>query len=182
MDVVFTESGQNYSVAVPVDGCWKPANNNWNGRVTNAGNKIENVNTTLSFPINFNSHIITAEKVNAYWDTQFPTASRIGDPTWSFNCYGHSTGLGYWVQGSGYSVVVNDDWQECTSMSNVDVGCTRASGDDHAIKISEMSSSEYMYRVVFKTTEKQAYAGTYEKVYLLPSGSSIGYSGTYRPK
>jgi hypothetical protein len=116
--IAISVNGVNYGAVVLVDGCWTPANNNWNGRFTQAGNKIANVNTTLTFPITIGGQIITAAHVNAYWDTQFPSASRIGEPTWSFNCYGHSTGLGYWVQKPGYSVVLNDDWQECTSMSN----------------------------------------------------------------
>jgi hypothetical protein len=185
MLVCFSENGTDYGIVVPVDGCWKPANDNWNGRFTKVGNKIENVNTTLTFPINIDNTTITAAKVNAYWDTQFPDASRIGGPTWSFNCYGHSTGLGYWVQKPGYSVVLNDDWQECTSMSDVVEGCTRELGEDHSIKISAVTSleSEYMAIMVSRTTEKQAYAGTYEKVYALPPGAEdIGYSGTYRPK
>ncbi|MDR1478199.1 MAG: hypothetical protein LBJ00_04590 [Planctomycetaceae bacterium] len=183
MDVLFKDGGNDQCVTVLLDGLWLPANSGWDNRNTKAGSKIEHVDTTCSFPLNQGGFTITADKVNAYWDAQYLSATRIGEPGWASNCYGYSTGLGYWVQKNGYSVVLSDDWQQCTQMADVSEGCTRNDGDDHSIKITKVApANENMYRVVWETIEKQAYAGTYKKVYSLPGGANIGYNGTYRPK
>jgi hypothetical protein len=125
-------------------------------------------------------HTITADMVNDFWDDYFDGAERVGEPTWALNCHGYSTGLGYWVQRSGYATVLKYDWQKCASMNDVDADCTYWKSSDHSVRIDDVETVAESYRTVTKTSEKMAYAGTYEKVYLLPGGATINAGEVYK--
>jgi len=161
-----------------------PANTGWNNRNTQNGNKkIENSVMTVSFPIAVpGGSSITSAKINACWDDYYSGATRIGEPSWDMNCHGYSTGLGYWVEGPGYSTVLDNDWKECASKFEIEAGCSRSEGGDHSIRVDEVVLYEYTHNAVSKTSEKMAYAGTYEKWYMLPAGANFGGSGTYRKR
>ncbi|MDR1382881.1 MAG: hypothetical protein LBJ67_03395 [Planctomycetaceae bacterium] len=180
MTVAFKRNGVNDSESIQVNGIWMPNLDPWNGKFTTHGNhRIGNIVPNLTFPLGTKQ--ITADEVNAYWDEQYSGAIRIGEPSWDQNCYGHATGLGYWV--NGIDVVLENDWEECATINDVTKGCIRPVGDVHAIKITAVEPvSENYYRVVKETTEKIHYAGIYKKTYALPGGANIGASGTYKIK
>ena len=123
---------------------------------------------------------ITAAEVNAYWDARYVGATRIGGPTWSENCHGHSTGLGYWI--NDFGVVCQYDWVQCTNGNEVTAGCLRGDAG-HSIKISGVQLADENYvRVVSETTEKMGEAGTYKYTYFLPGGAPLYPASTYRRK
>lgn len=182
MTVKFIRGGVPQEEVVDVDGIWVVLFPQWNGRSTvNGKRRITNMDTSVTFPCGVSG--ITANEVNAYWDTYYNGAIRIGNPTWNCNCHGHSTGLGYWVQFTGYQEVTRFDWVMCLDMDEVSAGCSHYCGNDHSVKITSVrpADSLYPYRVVVETTEKMAYAGTYRSTYLLPGGTSIDHFMTYKP-
>lgn len=170
---------------------WLETLNGWNGKYTSKQNKIENmefletvngVSQTLTFPVGTKG--ITEAEVNAYWDDYFSSKSRVSGPSFAMNCYGYSTGLGYWVQNTGYSKAIRDDWKQCQTMTDVVSGCTTSDGIDHAVKITEVISYTGGYygniRIITKTREKAGYSGVYEGVYYQPAGRGCGISSTYK--
>gem|GEM_PF-3008033 len=191
--VSFVRGGTPLQETVEVPGVWVPALQPWNGKFTVNGPtavhpvsgqmekpRIENVDTNLTFPIDPGGLNITAAEVNAYWDVVFASATRIGGPSWSQNCHGHSTGLGYWINGNGFSIVRQHDWVVCANGADVVTGCLRGNSG-HTIRISGIQDYEFV-RVVSETTEKMAYAGTYRYRFFLPGGGPLLPGSTYRPR
>ena len=169
------------TIVIP-NALWNPSYQGWNGRFSSSGTRIANLSTNLAFPIDPGGANITAAEVNAYWDSKRSGATRIGEPTWSMNCHGFATGLGYWIQEDGWNALKNaGDWIKCTSKADVSVGCVQSKGSDHTIKITGVVDYE-IAKVVSETEEKEAYAGTYRYTYYLPGGAPLYYNSTYKPK
>lgn len=120
--------------------------------------------------------VVTKDMVNAYWDWHFTyqrnnpygieiyhrIVRRLSDPTWSFNCHGYSSGLGYWIQ--DIWPIWADGWQSRLSPAEYAAGDAFPDGELHSGRIEEMidpllSSHEYCIR---KISEKEAYTGVYE--------------------
>jgi hypothetical protein len=98
MDVTFIRGGISYEASILVNGIWHPDFTGWNDKfASDETTKIPNIATSLSFPLDPSGINITAAEVNAYEDALHVGAGRIGEPTWSYNCHGHSTGLGFWI-------------------------------------------------------------------------------------
>jgi hypothetical protein len=178
---------------ISVPGLWHPGFSNWNGKFTKSGPvaihpasgqmekpRIGNVDTSMTFHGD-PTHIclpgacpiknITVAEVNAYWNVRYAGATRIGEPTWSHNCHGHSTGLNYWV--NDFTVFVYD-WEICPTANDIPV-CGVRGAADHTIKITGIAQGgspenppSAPYKVVTETTEKMAYAGTYKRSYNPP--------------
>ena len=193
MIVQYVRNGIPVSTMIDVPGVWSPGLQPWNGKFTVNGPtsihpvsghlekpRIANVATNLTFPIDPGGLNITATEVNAFWDMHYANATRIGEPTWSQNCHGHSTGLGYWV--NDFIRVRDYDWELCRTHDRVVVGCVRGEAE-HSVRISGVvPADENHARVISSTTEKMSYAGTYRYDYYLPGGLQIYPMLTYRPK
>ena len=171
--VDFIRNGVHHQETIDVDGVWNPNYSGWNGKFASDGiTKIANVDTSLTFPIdpisptNPNGKNITAAEVNAFWDAHYYPADRIGEPTWDENCHGHSTGLGFWINDGLSALITVGDWVMCTSVNDVYEGCLYISGSvqDHTVKITGVEDYGIGDIRVSQTTEKMAYAGTYEKL------------------
>jgi len=177
---------------------WSSCHNPWNGRYTEheclpftghiGRQRIENGDTDLTFPVGVNN--ITAAEVNAYWDFYFLGSPRIGEPTWEYNCHGHSTGLRYWIQPHGLLVLLSLDWIPCTSwndetprrmhvLSHFSTGHFR----DHSVKITGLLQGGGIFgeTIVTEVTEKVGPAGTYRHTYF-PNAAPVGLWGTFRPR
>ena len=184
IDVWFVRNGVECSVKVDVPGTWDPNPNipNWNGKFTVNGPtgiitasgqmekpRIGNVNTSLTFPITQNGWNITAAEVNASWDDYYCVglpggAQRIGEPTWEYNCHGHSTDLGYWVNGIGN--VIYYDWRPALPGEDIKGGLFHQGSWNHSIKITDTWTMQFenspAIQMITETTEKMAYAGKYK--------------------
>jgi len=168
MRVDFVRNGVEDYEIVAVDGCWFPDYPNWNDKVASDGAKIANIATSLSFPCGTKN--ITTGEVNDYEDAQNIGGGRIGEPTWSYNCHGHSTGLNYWINENLTTLIAAGDLIKATSIFDANDTCYRRlyrqPGGAHSIAILD---TEPIYGeeklMVREATEKDGYAGTYRFLY-----------------
>lgn len=200
-EVHFIRNGVKGSEKINVPGLWVPLYQPWNGKFTVNGPtklhpasgqmekpRIPNATVNLTFHGSPGHHCgpgtcpmknITAAEINAYWDARNVGSTRIEEPTWSMNCHGHSTGLGYWV--NNLLVVTSCDWESCETDDKVTAGCLLDMGA-HSVKITEVTPINENRKVVTETTEKEGEAGIYKTRYSLSDGLPLYPKLTYKHK
>lgn len=155
----FMHNGEVRHEPVFIADCvWDPECDPWNGKFTRTGgNRVPNCNIPMDFPVGLEDEntggiiVVTTAMVNAYRDdymtNRFRTfydppdtifVRRISNPTWSYNCHGHS------------------------------------------IRIDQLDP--FPFASLRQISEKEAYAGVYETVSLVPEGLRFWPITVFRPK
>lgn len=144
------------AAANPNRGSWVPQLQPWNNRNTAAGNRIENVdNAGADFPLTVtlaDGRVIriTAANCDAHWDEHYRVGQphpngaryrRVSGATLSRNCYGYSTGKGYWVNSPGFNVIMQDEYV-IFQASFCRGGCILKLSGDHCISLVDCCCPE----------------------------------------
>ena len=154
---------------------------NWNGKITNAGTPLSNVETGgLSYPSSITvpsggwvPHTVnfSASNVDDFWEYAiYGGYGKTSGASLSQNCHGHSTGAGYWLD--DFKRLVDDDWTKYDRVGDLDSGAVY--GDDgHSIRIDDVAITGTTYEIT--TSEKYRDSGVYTRK-ISPHGSGIGGS------
>lgn len=171
----------------PNRGAWVPQLQPWNNRNTAAGNRIGNMdNAGADFPLTATLRDgrvvrITAANCDAHWDRVFRVGERhpngaryrrVSSATLNMNCYGYSTGKGYWVNSPGFNVIMQDEYV-IFQASFCRGGCILKLSGDHCISLVDCCCpgvANPPLDTIKVTREKINTSGVYEGTWDCPPG------------
>ena len=146
----------------------------WTGYTTNKGSQLSHVRTGgLSYgfwrSVGGVMHQVTASDVDRFWEAAiYGGYDKISGASLSWNCHGHSTGVGYWL--NAFKTLVDDDWAKYDRVGDLTSGAIY--GDNgHSIRIDEVIITGTKYEV--ETSEKYRDSGVYARK-ISPTGGASG--------
>jgi hypothetical protein len=160
-------SGYNYSDSLLIGDYYTTERTGWCAtHYTHPdSNKYNHVHVTSSAPYYSNMYqmTVTQSMIEAYWDWRYSGYVQTGSYDQTYNCYGYSTGHNTWIDSTGVSVILNDEY---TATNTADAEIVYLSGEDHMLSITAYFSCPDDVTDACETYEKYRDSGIYKLFYL----------------
>lgn len=171
-----TPGGMTISVTYLVtadatNGLWNPLFEPWNGKLTSASHRIENVISPVGFPFTASADTVTAPKCKDAWDADFPDWTYVSAATCVYNCYAYATGKSYWINAPGFNILMQDEYT-IHQGDYCKQGCVLKLLDDHALKLDECCIIAEGPDTIKKASQKCGTGPVYQITFACPPGDN----------
>ncbi|MCP4613224.1 MAG: hypothetical protein GY845_31420 [Planctomycetes bacterium] len=166
-NVYWRLNGYNYADDHYYGEVYLAADSGWcsENHLTSDGNRYDHFHNETTLPI-WDGHrqlTITESMVDDYWDLYHSGYVRTAGCEENSNCYGYATGYDIWIEITGVTVILNDDF---TATNTPDAELVFFSGSDHMLSITDYFSCPVDVTDACGTHEKYRDSGIYKLFYL----------------